>query len=65
MEITRHWRLKDVRYRLQGVVINGYPVFPPRPVPIEYGAATLKHPDSNEVRVSEPWTVEKSKSIIK
>jgi predicted amidophosphoribosyltransferase len=34
MEITRHWRLKDQRYRLQGFVCQncGQPLFPPRPV---------------------------------
>jgi rubredoxin-like zinc ribbon protein len=34
MEITRHWRLKAQRYRLEGSMCPscGEPMFPPRPV---------------------------------
>ena len=34
MEITRHWRLKAQRYRMEGSIcsICGQPIFPPRPV---------------------------------
>ena len=46
MEIPRHWRLKDIRYRLQGVVCeNGRPLFPPQPVCPECHGITPIHPD--------------------
>lgn len=34
MEITRHWRLKAQRYRLEGSICPSCsePIFPPRPV---------------------------------
>jgi uncharacterized OB-fold protein len=34
MEVSRHWRLKAQRYRLEGLVCPacGQPSFPPRPV---------------------------------
>ena len=34
MEISRHWRLKTQRYRLEGWICLscGEPMFPPRPV---------------------------------
>lgn len=36
MEIPRHWRLKLERYRLIGNVVDGTPVFPPRPIVPEH-----------------------------
>ena len=36
MEIPRHWRLKKQRYGLLGEVVEGTPVFPPRPVVPEH-----------------------------
>ena len=36
MEIPRHWRLKKQRYGLVGEVVDGIPVFPPRPVVPEH-----------------------------
>lgn len=44
MEISRHWRLREQRYRLTGErCANGHPVFPPRDV-CPGCAATAKTP---------------------
>jgi hypothetical protein len=46
MEIPRHWRLKDARLKLKGVLCeNNHPIFPPRPICENCGGITQIHPD--------------------
>jgi uncharacterized OB-fold protein len=46
MDITRHWRLKTQRYRLEGSIcpVCGQVTFPPRPVCVtcDYGAHSTR-----------------------